>query len=205
VEGRGGKIKKGEGRTAPRERMRWRRSTRLVRPETKVLGARWREQSRETNWLQINAETEEVEEDKAKRERGSAMEEKTYPWRLCDTKEEKGSVPCALSLVARAVRGRAGVSTDWRAARARSRRRQNYGRLLARGQATAQQSATHSTGRTDLAQKGLQYQQVAIGQLEGGGSTTEVHGMLSSVVVRREKERAHWREGSRRRMSVQRG
>ncbi|KAH8129960.1 hypothetical protein LI328DRAFT_159675 [Trichoderma asperelloides] len=85
---------------------------------------------------------------------------------LCDTKEEKGSVPCALSLVARAVRGKAGVSTDWRAARARSRRRQNYGRLLDRGQA---------------------YQQVAIGQLEGGGSTMEAHGMLSSLVVRRGK------------------
>ncbi|KAL7923169.1 hypothetical protein ACQKWADRAFT_56532 [Trichoderma austrokoningii] len=69
---------------------------------------------------------------------------------------------------------------DWRA---RSRRRQNYGRLLERGQAT----------------------QVAIGQLEGGGSTTEAHGMLSSLVVRREKERARRREGSRRRMSVQRG
>lgn len=41
--------------------------------------------------------------------------------------------------------------------------------------------------RTDLAWNGLQYQQVAIGQLEGGGSTTEAHGMLSSLVVRRGK------------------
>lgn len=41
--------------------------------------------------------------------------------------------------------------------------------------------------RTDLAWNGLQYQQVAIGQLEGGGSTMEAHGMLSSLVVRRGK------------------
>jgi hypothetical protein len=66
-------------------------------------------------------------------------------------------------------------------------------------------SSSTAQDRTDLARNGLQYQQVAIGQLEGGGSTTEAHGMLSSLVVRRDKERAHWREGSRRRMSVQRG
>ncbi|KAK1248155.1 hypothetical protein MKX08_006375 [Trichoderma sp. CBMAI-0020] len=68
------------------------------RPETKALGARRREQNRETSRLQINAETE-VEEDrqsKAKRAQASAMEEKTYPWRFMRYKGGEGL--CALCL-----------------------------------------------------------------------------------------------------------
>lgn len=104
---------------------------------------------------------------------------------LCDTKEEKGSVPRALSLVARAVRGKAGVSQQIGGQLEPGR---DDGRIMGdfwrEGKPRRSSQQQH---RTDLAWKGPQYQQVAIGQLEGGGSTMEAHGMLSSLVVRRGK------------------
>lgn len=107
-------------------------------------------------------------------------------------------------MAAGAVKGKPGVSTDWRAARARSRQTAELwvaSGLLGEGK-PQQQSATEL--ERERAGCSAVTRTVPVSRnWEWEGGRTEAHGYCSSLVVRRGKERAD-REGTRRRMSVQR-
>lgn len=106
-------------------------------------------------------------------------------------------------MAAGAVKGKPGVSTDWRAARARSR--QTAELWVASGERASHSSSQQQNwNASERAAVSAVTRTVPVSRnWEWEGGRTEAHGYCSSLVVRRGKERAD-REGTRRRMSVQR-
>ncbi|KAL6898752.1 hypothetical protein GGI43DRAFT_66858 [Trichoderma evansii] len=176
----GERVKKSQGRSARRERMRWRRSTRLVGQKQRL----WEQDAGCKTERRIGCRSTQRQRLRwTKRERQNEREEKTYPWRFMRYKG--GERLCALCLEpCRACSQRQSGCLN------RLEGSSSQVATTAELWATSGERASHGSQqqhRTDLAWNGLQYQQVAIGQLEGGGSTMEAHGMLSSLVVRRGK------------------